>query len=443
MESYRADVVVVGAGAAGLAAAAKLCAAGLEIVVVEARNRIGGRIFTIKDAPGLPLELGAEFIHGKPAEIFGLVDSEALLVCDVAESHWQLYKGRLVKNQKFWKEVDQIMSAMKQETQDCSFLDFINRRYTAAKWHEARAAALSYVQGFNAAEAGNISVHSLAQQSDAAEAIGGDSAFRFVQGYAGLVACLEQRLKSGRCTILCASPVAAIKWARQNVEAATQTHSISARYAIITVPLGVLQAPLAAPGSICFEPPIPQKQQAIDALAMGQVTRIVLRMHSRFWESIELEAEDASKQSLRNFGFIHARDEALPTWWTQLHLRAPVLVGWAAGPSSGQFENKSAEYVYAAALASLASILHLPTPAVEKQVMSWHLHDWQSDPFSRGAYSYVPPGSLPAQELLAQSVSDTLFFAGEATNFQGHCGTVHGALQTGLRAAEEVLQVIK
>ena len=169
--------------------------------------------------------------------------------------------------------------------------------------------------------------------------------------------------------------------------------------------------------------------------------------------------------SFKDAGFFHYPEAPLPTWWTQLPIRAPLLVGWAGGPrvdrvrspsvsegllpegsrqkAKGSKQNEvdvSAQFILAQAIDSLARIFNLSSSEVSAQLKASYIHDWHSDPFSLGAYSYLPVNGLETQQVLAQSLDNKLFFAGEATSV-GHIGTVHGAIQSGERTAREILKI--
>ncbi len=148
---------------------------------------------------------------------------------------------------------------------------------------------------------------------------------------------------------------------------------------------------------------------------MGPVVKIALLFSRPHWPEDLL--------------FLHARGEAVPTFWRSLPSRAPALVGWAASRNADALRGRDAA---AAAMESLRNALGSRlTPA--RALVS----DWQADPLARGAYSWVPVGAMKAQRLLARPVGP-LHFAGEANHFEGACGTVHGAIETGLRAAAEI-----
>ena len=217
-----------------------------------------------------------------------------------------------------------------------------------------------------------------------------------------------------------------------------QASNFKASQAAITLPLGVLQTNADQLGAVRFTPELPEhKQSAIRGLAMGHVARITLRFRERFWEDLDLPGDNAG-EDLSQFGFIHYAEAPIPTWWTLLPVRASVMVGWVGGTNSEKFIGRSEEYVSDQALISLKQILGVTENRLRDLLVQSHTHDWNSDPFSRGAYAYLPVGGLEAQRILARPLDDTLFFAGEATS-TGHIGTVHGAIESGHRVANEIL----
>src|SRR5439155_13074759 len=154
----------------------------------------------------------------------------------------------------------------------------------------------------------------------------------------------------------------------------------------------------------------------------GQVYRVTFRFLSAFWEGDE---------TLKRAGFVISKDKRFFTWWTTLPIVSPLLTGWTAGSAADHFRHSDRSAVVAEAMESLERALNLKAPRPQ----AVYFHDWHDDPFFRGAYSYVPVNGLSAREALSRPVDSTLFFAGEATNMNGHGGTVHGAIASGLRAA--------
>ena len=247
------------------------------VIILEARDRIGGRINTHFES--WPIELGAEFVHGKPPETLQIAGRAQLKLQELPNRHWHMHNGVLTKSSEFWSKVEKVMD---------------------------------------------------------------------------------------------------------------------------------------------------------ERLAMGQVVKVVMRFREPFWEdSVEL----------KDLTFIHAVAETLPTWWTQFPVRAPLLVGWAGGTRADRLSLESDDALLDLAFESLSHILGTSKSFLEQSLVEFYTHNWHKDPFSAGAYSYIPVGGLDAQARLAQPLEDTLFFAGEATNTEGHHGTVHGAIATGLRAAREIAEL--
>ncbi len=431
-------IVIIGAGAAGLAAASKLSRAGREVIVLEARDRIGGRVFTHNDTfitHRVPIELGAEFVHGRSPEIFRLTNDHDLSLCDVSERHWYFDEGKLSKSGEFWQNVTKLMDEMKKMPRDCSFQAFLNSLPNDKETELAKEMAVRYVEGFHAAEAAQMGVHGLIKANEAAEEIDGDSSFRILGGYSQLMHALREEADGHGCVFQLEMISREIHWTKGQVEVIAQTSNGRRTFVgtacLVTLPLGVLQSK----DQVRFIPELPQtKQTAIHHLIMGNVVKITLRFRDRFWEGLEVSLGDR-KADFFDLGFIHSADAPVPTWWTQLPIRTPLLVGWAGGAQTTRIGSNILEQ----ACGSLASIFNVPAKEISEQLEGSYIHDWGADPFACGAYCYVPVDGLDSQRVLAEPVEETLFFAGEATSI-GHIGTVHGAIQSGERAAEELLR---
>jgi monoamine oxidase len=408
-----ADVLVLGAGAAGLGAAQELRRAGLKPLVIEGRNRIGGRIFTQRE-PGLPvaIELGAEFIHGRPREIFDIVNSEKLHATEVLGDRWCSFDRRLEPCNEWWDKVESIFEAMKSDGADETFAEHLAAQDAP---EDVKLWATGFVEGFNAADADRISVQSLVQANEASDQIEGSHTFRLLGGYDAVVRALARDLD-----IRMGAKGVAVRWTRGAVAVETIAGTHQAPCAVITLPLGVWQA-----GEVAFEPELADKREAAAQLAIGEVIRVTFRFRERFWDRLT-----------PNMMYLHSDDGTMPTWWTAAPSDAPLLTGWAAARHGRSLTGLSRDEVRDRALDALSRILKVEArPFLD----TWHTHDWQADPLSRGAYSYVPAGAMDAPRRLAAPVEDTLFFAGEATNTEGHGGTVHGAIATGIRAARETI----
>ncbi|HET6669513.1 MAG TPA: NAD(P)/FAD-dependent oxidoreductase, partial [Pyrinomonadaceae bacterium] len=443
---------IIGAGIAGLAAARELTNADFKVIVVEARDRIGGRIYTQHG-----IELGAEFIHGKPACLLNIVGRAHLKLSEVINRHWYFRKGRLATSNEFWSELEHVMKEMKGVERDQTFSDFLKEHDLG----EAEAMAKLYVEGFHAARAERISVIGLNKANEAAEEIDDEEQFRIPGGYHSIAQSLHTDSVARGAEFHLNTIVKEVRWQTNQVEITTasskgtrspeggrapaklsdysspESSLASARFsrALITLPLGVLQAK-----SVRFVPELTEKQAAANKLAMGQVIKIVMRFREPFWEHLRLLTKEGNEFSLKDLSFIHAPDELMPTWWTLSPEHTSVLMGWAGGSRAEQLLNAGELGIRNQALKSLVTIFAVEQARIEELLAELYYHDWYGDPFARGAYSYVPVGGLEAQGQLAKPVANTLFFAGEATNTEGHLGTVHGAIATGLRAAREIIR---
>jgi monoamine oxidase len=232
---------------------------------------------------------------------------------------------------------------------------------------------------------------------------------RLREGYGALLEWLARRIvkRGGRLKMNAA--VREVRWKRGEVDVRGEGLRLAARKAIVTLPLGVLQS-----RDVRFFPS-PGKEQAMKRLASGPVIKAALRFPSAFWE-----------QRHRGVAFFHAPGARFPTFWTPLPARVPLLIGWSGGPNA----RDSSWRAIRVSLQRIFRVVEEPDELI--------VHDWASDPFARGAYSYVRVAGEGARGLLAAPVADTLFFAGEATSADDS-GTVAGALESGLRAARELL----
>jgi len=439
------DVVVVGGGIAGLGCARRLTEAGLTVTLVEARDRLGGRVYT-RHVPGapLPVELGAEFIHGSPPELLALCAEAGVTPASAAGQRWRATPQGLRPSPWYEDDVGDVLDALDaHRAPDRSFADFL------AEWaraHPGRDASVrrarGFVEGFHAADPARASERALAHELEATEAEGGMESRRIPTGYDGVVAWLHSRL-GARCRVLTGVAVRELRWAPGRVVLGTTQGddggpTLRARAAVVTLPVAVLQAAPGEVGAVRFDPPLDDRRDALDRVALGAARRVVLHFRERFWEEDALRAPDV-REDAGDVGFLQTEDAAIPIWWTAAPLRAPVLTGWLGGPRAARLTGVPDDAVHALALDTLAACLRLPADAVRANLSAAYTYDWSTDPYARGAYSYALVGADDARHRLARPVADTLFWAGEATHATGSAGTVHGALVSGYRAASELL----
>jgi monoamine oxidase len=414
------DVLIIGAGIAGLAAAAELASSGLHVTLLEARDRIGGRIYTLHPSDiEAPVELGAEFVHGRPPELLHLFDELHAPPQKITGTDLCFRDGKpgACPEDKAFDLLDELAEVASRDG-DMSFADFLARRQPGAETAER---ARSFVEGFNAADARRIGIASLARQQQAEEEIEGDQSSRPSGGYDSLTRHLAQRAEEAGVRILLRSPVTSLDWRAGGVTAQTSSSeqtSFSAAKAIITLPLGVLKA-----RSVAFHPQPSRTLRAADRMDPGSVRRLVLVFRTPFWKA--------------NMRFLFAPEMTPATFWAQPPGNSPILVAWAGGPKADAVT--SPEHFRIQALRSLERIFSLAPQSLDAELRNWHMHNWQRDPWTLGAYSYAPVGALDCSAMMAEPIDNTLFFAGEHTDITGHWGTVHGALRSGIRAARQAL----
>lgn len=414
---------------AGLASARELTRIGKHALLIEARERVGGRAYTLLDPRSLvPLELGAEFIHGTPPELLALLREIGVARCDTARGRSaEISNGEIVEDEESIGDLAALARRAGELDRDVSVDEFL-RRFDSDATHAAAARMMrAMVEGFDASDPADASVSAIAEEWGGTAGIGGDLS-RPVGGYGPLVDHMLHSLDAGSVDKLFGAAVRRIEWSRNGVRISgnrgEEAFEIEARAAIITLPLGVLQH-----GDVHFDPPLPKERlDAIDLLAMGPVYKAVMVFAEPVWER-------AYDGRLKDVAFFHDEGAPFPTLWTSLPMRSSTLVAWAGGPRAAALAGKTEEELYECVHASVDRILGA---GAREFVETIYLHDWQNDPFSCGAYSYVKVGGMGARERLAEPLEDVLFFAGEATALKGEAGTVGGALKSGVRAAREV-----
>jgi monoamine oxidase len=424
------SVIVIGAGAAGLAAARELTRAGHKVIVLEARDRIGGRIYSQQSSLlEHPIELGAEFVHGMPPVLFDILEAQHIAPVEVPDVQIYLDGNRkLIDTSAFNRMLEEVMSALHrpEHSQDESFARWLQGRQFSS---QAKRIATAYVEGFNAADGDRIGIHALVKSADAAQKIHGERQFRLTRPYREVPQALLNDCKPELLTLQLNAEVSEIRWSCGSVRCQLSEGSIiEAAQAIVTLPLPLLQNEV-----VRFEPRLEEKSACLAQLAMGHTQRLVMVCSSLFWESISLDGK-----SLEQLNFIDDDDGPFRTWWTLYPIRAPILVGWNSGPDV--IPGASREEISAIAFERLASIFGMEVEAVKAHVLAVHYHDWSADPYARGAYSYSLAGGADAPRKLSEPIQDTLFFAGEATDGEGNSGYLHGAIASGIRAARQVLQ---
>lgn len=419
----RADVIVLGAGVAGLAAAQALVGTELEVVVLEARDRLGGRVHTDKHFAGFPLEFGAEFVHGERAPTWELIDRLGLHTV-----HWNKLDDswvRMADGRRLTMAEARAVDAGFDVTRTWELPPVPPRPLESFGRYLERIGfgpeQVDYVRRAFANAAGESLRHldaaSMLDSIAGAEATGHED-FRIVEGYDAIIEALGLGVY-----IRTGCVVTRVTWGDDGVHVDTAGGgSFAARLLVCTLPVGVLAA-----GDVEFSPGLPeQKVQALRGLGMGPAIKCVYRFR-----------EPLTPPGIKA---IYAAGRA-PMWWTPSFGHETDAVVWTAfvtGDAAMDLLRRGEEGALDGALESLRRELGRPgLKAVEARLV-----DWVNDPYSRGGYSFVRPGHRGVRELLA-APTPPLLWAGEASAPESDAATVHGALLSGRRAATEVLKLLR
>jgi monoamine oxidase len=424
------SILIIGAGMAGLTAARALAEAGRTVTFLEAGNRVGGRIQTVREGNEI-IELGAEFVHGKPPELWSLIE-EANLETYELEGSMLAYEDVRLKSRDEEEESFTVLDKLENWTHpDLSFADYLDHEEIP---EDERHIVIGYVEGFNAADHRIISTISLGLQQAAEENIEGNRLFRIKAGYDRLPEFLARKFTEAGGNLALNTLVERIDWTPRHVRIGAQQNGRPATFeaakAVITLPLGVLQ-----PQSVTFSP-IPDAIREANRLRMGQVRRFTLLFRERFWMSLK---PTALSQNLETLSFLFSFASMPPVWWTPHPAPGNTLTGWVGGPRSEALANLTPDQLGESACKTLAQIFSLNVTYIRDQLLDCFTHDWQRDALTSGAYSYIPAGALDACSKMTLPAANTLYFAGEHTDTTAQWGTVHAAIRSGQRVARQIL----
>jgi monoamine oxidase len=419
--------LVIGAGLAGLAAAERLVAAGAGVTLLEARARLGGRVWTERSG-GVAVELGPEWI-GNDGAVHDLLARAGARLVEARGRQLRRVDGG-------WHDLSALPDLNGDLVQRAGGLGGADRSLLAAleeccagpEAAASREHLLRYVEGFHAADPARLSTRWLAQVEANQPADASD--LRAPDGVGCGVEELASRIE-GRCDLRLGTVAREVRWRPGDVEIETADGAtFRAASAVISVPLPLLDPTPDEIAAVRFAPRLREKLEAARLLEMGQVVKLVLGFRDPFWREIG---------PLQEMLFLHDFDQPVPTWWTPAEPSRPILTGWAGGTYATRLAGVAERELLDLAVRSLANALGLSRRDVSARLEYHHFHDWGSDPFARGGYTYVRVGGIDAHRTLAEPVAGTLYFAGEATCGEGLNATMEGAVRSGRRAAAELL----
>ncbi len=407
---HEIDVVIIGAGAAGVAAASRLAAAALSVLVLEARDRSGGRAWT-KHTGGFPLDLGCGWLHSADENEWSAIAKKLGFEIDPTPPPWTrpaCQIGFSAEDQEdfgtAWNRFYARLEGAAGQAIDRSAAEFLEPN---CRWNGLLNAISSYINGVELDQL-SVSDHSLYHDTGVN--------WRVIRGYGALI---EAYIPSGIVVEL-GSPVTLIDHSGKRLRIVTPLGQVSAKTAIITVPPSIL-----ACESLRFHPPLYEKLDAADALPLGLADKVFLRVD----DAIELP------HGTRLFGAI---DRAATGTYHLRPFGRPLIEGYFGGEFARELEQEGDGSFARFAIDQIAALLGHD---MRKQLHPITESSWGRDPFARGSYSYAKVGRSDARAALVESVNDKIFFAGEACS-RHDFSTAHGAYRTGIEAAKQVLRAL-
>jgi monoamine oxidase len=405
------DVAIIGAGAAGLGAARTLEGSGLSVIVLEARDRIGGRAHTIMAAPGIPFDLGCEWLHSANRNDFVGIAKHLGFAIDKSRPPWrdQAYDAAFsrTKRDEFFAAIDAFYERAEEAADNAIDAPAATCLEPGNPWNPMIDAVSTYINGF---ELKDVSLHDMDAYEDT------EINWRLPDGYGALIAAY-----GAPCPVALNTEVTLIDHSGVRIRIETSRGTLSAAKVIVCVPTNLI-----ASENVRFTPPLPGKVEAAAGLPLGADNKVMLAL------------TDAEKWP----SDIGLRGAALCTGVGSFHLRPsgrPCIAGFFGGTFARELEDAGEG---ALAAQSIDEIVALLGSNIRSKLTPLAESRWGHDRFAQGAYSAAKPGHADARAALAAPVNGRLFFAGEATS-PNFFSTAHGARESGERAAKEVMALSK
>jgi len=421
----REHFLVVGAGAAGLMAACELARAGKRVIILEARQRCGGRIWALPaEEFGYKAEGGAEFVHGAAPVTRGLLREAGLAIAPRrGGTRWRAGRGALAPDEASTPDAGRFYRALMDLPADLPIAEFLERHFAGPRYEALRRAITRRVEGYDAADPYRASSFALREEWLAEE--GPEEGGRIAGGYGALVDHLAAECRRYGAVLRLGAPVAAIEARRGGLAAICRDGTLSEADAAVLAVSPPLLAEMALPAAAR------ERAAAAAAIGFGNVVKLLLRFATRWWI-------DHGGRDLANLSFVLS-DAAVPTWWTQHPAQHPVLTGWYAGPKAELVADLGETDLVAMGLAALGEIFDRSVDRLRHDLVAARAINWGTDPFARGAYSYATLETRHAQEVLCRVDGDQVYFSGEALYAGPDMGTVEAALAIGQETAQAIL----
>ena len=401
------DVAIVGAGAAGLGAARTLDKSGLSVVVLEARDRLGGRGHTFMAAPGITFDAGCGWLHSADKNSFVQIARQLKFEIDKTRPPWreQSFDAVFPANERadFIKALDAFQERAEKAAasgRDCAASTLLE---PGNRWNPMIDALSTYING---CELDRVSILDMAAYDDT------EINWRVRRGYGALIAAY-----GAPCPVALNTQVRLIDHSGKRLRIETSQGTLSAAKVVVTAPTNLI-----AEESIRFDPALPAKVDAARGLPLGLADKVMLALDRP--EALPADG--------------NLRGATMRTAMGSYHLRPfgqPCIEGFFGGRFAQQLEDAGEGALAAQAIEEIVELLGSQFRARLKPLAESH---WAHDPFARGSYSHALPGHAGDRAVLAAAVDGRLFFAGEATS-PNFFSTAHGARDSGERAAREVM----
>jgi monoamine oxidase len=408
MSSKDHDVVIVGGGAAGIAAGRRLHDAGLSCLIVEARTRLGGRAWTVTDASGHALDLGCGWLHSadrNPWVAIAIAQGRAI---DRSPPPWSkpwLPYGFAPEEQKNFHAASDTYFAEVENSLHAPDRAASTLLPEGGRWNALITALGTYISG---AELERLSLHDLANYADS------HMNWRVIEGYGAAIAAHAEGVP-----VALDCPVLAIDHGGARLAVETAKGTLTAAQVIVTLPTNVLAAE-----AIRFTPALPEKLHAAHGLPLGFADKLFLALDNA--EEFEIDSSLLGRTDRVGTGAYQFRPLGRPM--IEVYFGGTLAAELEAGGEKAFFDFAASELV-----GRLGSNF-------AKRIKPIRIHGWRRDPLARGSYSFALPGKTSCRQTLAAPINSRLFFAGEACSTHDF-STAHGALLTGLAAAEQVIAV--